>query len=794
MLTPALTHVAANLVATLAGHGVEGRTVLEPLDLGLVEGVVELDVEGLAILGVDAESHGLADLELGAEQVNLVVGLDLVIVGRLSEGQGKHTLLLKVGLVDTGEAASDDSKTTKVSRLQSSVLTRATLTVVPVTNDNPLDATSLVVTGSSRDSVVFTSESVLDLVSLTVLGVDGTNEHVVGDVVKMATVLQPWASHGDVVSGGLALALDEDRDVSSILAIPGLESLEDLETVTGRGDSDVDSGTVDRRGLVGVTAGVVALSGETLAGGRLELELLAILVLQGIGERVELEGTGNSHGNNKVGGGDEGVSGGVGVVTASEVTVVGGDDGVGLALLDILTVPLSNARTASVGKDDTTVLLEGLQLTVTLDSSANLLRTRGNGEERLGLQAVIEGIPGDRGGTGHVLIGGVGARADKTDLELLRPLVGLDSLLELGDGGSKIGSEGTVDVRLQLRQVDLNQLVILGTLIFAKLLLVGPGEVANVLTLSGLQVVVHAVIVGEKRGSSTNFSTHVTDGTHTSARKRVDTRSVVLNDSTSTTLDSEEASDLKDDIYIQSISFLPLHLQEITVVQLTLRSGPSGQLTSELDTNDLRSLKFPGETSHHIDGISTTDTNGSHTETTAVRSVRVGTDHQTTGESVILQNDLVDDTGARLPETNVVLGSSGGKKVVDLLVDLIGTSQILFTSNLSLNQVVTVDGGRGSDGRHASRHELKDGHLGGGILASNTVGAELQVGNTTLDILLMRVVKVRVEDLLGVRKRTAQTLANDFQVLRHLPIKLAHMLATASMDHDGAFIKQELLL
>ena len=511
--------------------------------------MVELDVEGLAILGVDTESHGLADLKLGAEQVNLVIGLDLVIVGRLSEGQRKHTLLLQVGLVDTGEAASDDSKTTKVSRLQSSVLTRATLTVVPVTNDNPLDATGLVVTGSSRDSIVFTSESVLDLVSLTVLGVDGTNEHVVGDVVKMATVLQPWASHGDVVSGGLALALDEDRNASGILAIPGLESLEDLETVTGRGDSDVDSGAIRRRSLVGVTTGVVALSRETLTGGGLKLELLAILVLQGIGERVELEGTGDSHGNNKVGGSDEGVGGGVGVVTASEVTVVGGDDRVGLALLNILTVPLSNARTASVGKDDTTVLLEGLQLTITLNSGANLLRTGGNGEERLGLQAMIKGIPGDRGGTGHVLIGGVGARTDETDLELFRPLIGLDSLLELGDGGSKIGSEGTVNVRLQLRQVDLNQLVILGTLIFAKLLGVGPGEVANVLTLSGLQVVVHAVIVGEKRGGSTNFSTHVTDGTHTGARKRVDTRSVVLNDGTSTTLDSEEASDLKDDIY-----------------------------------------------------------------------------------------------------------------------------------------------------------------------------------------------------------------------------------------------------
>jgi hypothetical protein len=351
-----------------------------------------------------------------------------------------------------------------------------------------------------------------------------------------------------VISGGLALALDEDRDVSGILAIPRLKSGKDLETVTAGRNSDVDERTVLGRGLVGVTAGVVATSRETLTSGRLELELLAILVLQVISERVELEGTGDSQGNNKVGRGDERVGGRVGIVTASEVTVVGRENRVGFALLHILAVPLSNARTAGIGEDDTTVLLEGLQLTITLNSSTNLLGTRGNGEERLGLQAMVEGVLSDRGGTGHVLVRGVSARANKTDLELLGPLVGLNSLLELGDRGSKIGSEGTVDVRLQLREVDLNQLIILGALVFAKLVGVRPSELTNVLTLSGLQVVVHAVVEGEQRGSSADFSTHVTDGGHTGARKRVDTRSVVFNDGTSTTLDSEEAGDLQDDI------------------------------------------------------------------------------------------------------------------------------------------------------------------------------------------------------------------------------------------------------
>jgi len=145
--------------------------------------------------------------------------------------------------------------------------------------------------------------------------------------------------------------------------------------------------------------------------------------------------------------------------------------------------------------------------------------------------------------------------------------------------------------------------------------------------------------------------------------------------------------------------------------------------------------------------------------------MRVGTDHQTTRESVILQDNLVNDTGAGLPETNVVLAGSSGKEVVDFLVDIIGTRKILVTTNLGLDQVVTVDGGGSGDGRHTSRHELKDGHLSSGILASNTVGAHFQVRLATLDVLAVRVVKVRVQDLLSIGERTAQALADNVKVL-----------------------------
>ena len=94
------------------------------------------------------------------------------------------------------------------------------------------------------------------------------------------------------------------------------------------------------------------------------------------------------------------------------------------------------------------------------------------------------------------------------------------------------------------------------------------------------------------------------------------------------------------------------------------------------------------------------------------------------------------------------------------------------------SKVIAVDCGRSSDGRHASRHELQNGHLSSGILASNTVGAQSQVGLAALNFLAMRVIKVRVQDFLGVGERAIQATAHNVQVLGHLPITVASMLVT----------------
>ena len=111
--------------------------------------------------------------------------------------------------------------------------------------------------------------------------------------------------------------------ISCVLAVPRVEWLENLETVRGWGHGDVDRGAVLWWCLVGVTAWVVAVGWETVTSRCSELEVVAILVLERVGEWVEVQGAGKRHGDNEIRRGDESVRGWVSIVTAGEVTVVG---------------------------------------------------------------------------------------------------------------------------------------------------------------------------------------------------------------------------------------------------------------------------------------------------------------------------------------------------------------------------------------------------------------------------------------------------------------------------------------
>jgi hypothetical protein len=124
----------------------------------------------------------------------------------------------------------------------------------------------------------------------------------------------------------LANNLNQDRAVLGIFAIPRGERLEELKTVALGVNLNLNVGSVGRRGLEGVLASIISTGRKFVACGGRELEGLARGSRNGISERVEAEGSSEGHGSDNIRGSDESMGSGVSIVTASEVTVVRGND------------------------------------------------------------------------------------------------------------------------------------------------------------------------------------------------------------------------------------------------------------------------------------------------------------------------------------------------------------------------------------------------------------------------------------------------------------------------------------
>jgi len=124
----------------------------------------------------------------------------------------------------------------------------------------------------------------------------------------------------------LALYLDQNRQILGVFTIPFSKRLEELEAVALGVDDDLDGDTVHRRRLEGVLSWVVSTRRKLKAGRRRKLERRARGGGQRVSEGVEGERTGKGKGGDDIGGSDEGVGGGVGVVTSGKVAVVRGND------------------------------------------------------------------------------------------------------------------------------------------------------------------------------------------------------------------------------------------------------------------------------------------------------------------------------------------------------------------------------------------------------------------------------------------------------------------------------------
>src|SRR5690348_16700146 len=154
------------------------------------------------ILMVEHHGQGFAGSECGeTDDIDGVVLLYLVIVFLIGKGEGEHTLFFQVGLVDTGEASYHDGPDAEVAGLHGGVFAGGTFTIVLVPYNDGADAGCLVGSCSGGNGAIFSGELILYGVRLFIKVVDGSDEHVVGDIVEVSTEFQPGAGHGDMVGG-----------------------------------------------------------------------------------------------------------------------------------------------------------------------------------------------------------------------------------------------------------------------------------------------------------------------------------------------------------------------------------------------------------------------------------------------------------------------------------------------------------------------------------------------------------------------------------------------------------------
>ena len=95
---------------------------------------------------------------------------------------------------------------------------------------------------------------------------------------------------------------------------------------------------------------------------------------------------------------------------------------------------------------------------------------------------------------------------------------------------------------------NVDALVVLGALIGLEIVCKTLGVVGDLRPVSRVEVVSHTVVEGEEGSGCANLSTHVADRRHTGTREGLYTRTSVLDDSASTTLDGQDTGNLEDDI------------------------------------------------------------------------------------------------------------------------------------------------------------------------------------------------------------------------------------------------------
>ncbi|MBA7715063.1 hypothetical protein ES703_124103 [subsurface metagenome] len=227
----------------------------------------------------------------------------------------------------------------------------------------------------------------------------------------------------------------------------------------------------------------------------------------------------------------------------------------------------------------------------------------------------------------------------------------------------------------------------------------------------GAQIGGHALVVRENGGGGPDFGAHVGDGALAGGADGMRAGAEVLHDLAGAALHGQHPGQLQDHV---------------------LGGRPAVELAREMDPDKPGPFQFPGHSRHDVHRVGAAHTDGQHPQPAGVGRVGVRADHHATGEGVVLQDHLVDNTRPGFPEAKPIPVGHALKEGVHLLVFGQGVGKIAVGTNFSTDEVITVNGGGHGRGAAAAAHELQQGHLGGGVLEGDPVRLEVDVGGAPL--------------------------------------------------------------
>jgi hypothetical protein len=261
-----------------------------------------------------------------------------------------------------------------------------------------------------------------------------------------------------------------------------------------------------------------------------------------------------------------------------------------------------------------------------------------------------------------------------------------------------------------------------------------------------LQIARHPLVGGEDRGRGAELGAHVGDRRLAGRADRARAGTDVLDDRVRGARDRELACDPQDHV---------------------LRRRPSAEPPGEDHRDAPRIARLPRQPRDRLHCIRAADADRARAEAARVGSVRVGAEDQRAREGVVLEHDLVDDPGARLPEADAESRRGRAQEVVDLAVLGERGAQVGGAVDARLDQVVAVDRGRHRDALAAGLHELEHAGLAQHVLEHDAVGAQRELAVPDVELLALGIVEVAEQDLLGQGERAGQAPPHHFEVARH---------------------------